>query len=78
MHKFLNLFPYLLLPYTLSPSSRGTMYKFCSGSSLLGMVSTSGPVWKGTVPTWPSLYIVPLEDGLKESPKHVRQKQIRK
>jgi hypothetical protein len=26
----------------------------------------------------PNLYTVPLEDGLKESPKHVRQKYIRK
>jgi hypothetical protein len=26
----------------------------------------------------PNLYTLPLEDGLKESPKHVSQKQIRK
>jgi hypothetical protein len=26
----------------------------------------------------PNLYTVPLEDGLKENPKHVRQKQRRK
>jgi hypothetical protein len=58
MHKFI----YLLLPYIFQaffkPMFMRHMYKFSISSSLLGMVSAPGP----------------LEDGLKESPKHVRQK----
>jgi hypothetical protein len=62
------------------------VYKFGTGSSLPGMKSASGPGWNCTVQFQPSpdahrrleslpnLYTVPLEDGLKESPKHVRQK----
>jgi hypothetical protein len=50
------IFPYLLLPFTfwtfLSPSLRGTVYQFGSGSSLLGMVSASEPGWN-SVPGWP-------------------------
>jgi hypothetical protein len=47
------LFIYILICFcltcfglSLSPSSRGTVYKFGSGSSLLGMMSASGPGWK--------------------------------
>jgi hypothetical protein len=56
------------------------MYKFGSVLSLLGMVSAFGPD-ADTIPRrlepLSNLYTVLLEDGLKESPKHVRQKQIR-
>jgi hypothetical protein len=57
------------------------VYKFGSGSSLLGMVSVSGPD-ADTIPRrlkpLSNLHTVPLEDGIKESPKRARQKQIRK
>jgi hypothetical protein len=47
MHKFIYLFPCLLLLYMFRAFfkliSRGTVYKFGIGSSLLGMVSASGP-----------------------------------
>jgi hypothetical protein len=45
------------------------------------MVSASGPD-TDTIPRrlepLPNLYTLPLEDGIKESPKLARQKQIRK
>jgi hypothetical protein len=40
---FLIYFCLTCFGLSLSPSSRGTVYKFGSGSSLLGMVSASGP-----------------------------------
>jgi hypothetical protein len=70
---------------SLRPSSRGTVYKFRRGSSLLGKMSACGPGWNSTLPgpdadtirrklePLPNLYTVPLEDGLEESPKRVRQ-----
>jgi hypothetical protein len=88
MHKFFIYLPiyFCLTCFRLpsSPSSRGTVYKFGSGSSLLGMVSESGPVlfYPGMgadtihrrLKPLPNLYTVLLEDGLNESPKNVRQK----
>jgi hypothetical protein len=62
------------------------VYKFGSGSSLLRMVSASGPgrvlfqpgpdadIVPRRLEPLPNSYTVPLEDGLKESPKRVRQK----
>jgi hypothetical protein len=50
----------------LSQSSRGTVYKLGSGSSLFGMVSADAD----TIPRWlqpqSNLCTVPLEYGLKE------------
>jgi hypothetical protein len=34
------------------PIFKRHMYKFGSGSSLLGIVPASGPSWNSTVPTW--------------------------
>jgi hypothetical protein len=76
---------YFCLTYfglSLSPSSRGTVYKSDSGSSFLGMVSASGPgcnLARSLTP-YPAdlnhcqIYTPASEDGLKESPKYVRQK----
>jgi hypothetical protein len=65
--QFLIYFCLTFFGLSLSPFSRGTVYKFGNGSSLLGMGLASGPGWNSTVPIWPNLYTVPLEAGLKES-----------
>jgi hypothetical protein len=67
---------YFFLTYfglSLSPSSRGTMYEFGSGCSL-----PDTDTIHRRLESLPNLYTLPLEDGLKENPKHVRQKKIRK
>jgi hypothetical protein len=65
------------------PIFKRQVYKVDSGYSLLGMVLASGPGLARPGPdanTIPSrieplsTYTVPLEDGLKESLKHGRQK----
>jgi hypothetical protein len=76
MHKF---FIYFLIYFcltcfrlSLSPSSRGTVYKF--GSVLVQF--QPGPdadTISSRLERLPNLYTVPLEDGVKESLKHVRQ-----
>jgi hypothetical protein len=55
------------------------VYKFGSGSNLLGVgVEFQYGPDADTIPkrlqSLPNLYTLPLEDGLIESPKHVRQK----
>jgi hypothetical protein len=71
-----HLFPYLLLPYMFRAFFKPIFKKHC----LLGVMSASGPggTDADTLPRrlepLPNLYPVPLEDGLKERPKQVRQK----
>jgi hypothetical protein len=71
MHKFLiYLFNSALhISGFLSAHLQRQLYKFGSYSSLLGMVSSPGR-WHHTQETRTTA----SDDGLKESPKHVRQK----
>jgi hypothetical protein len=61
MHKFLiDFLIYFRLTcfrLSLSPSSRGALYKFGNGSNLLGMGPSSGADWNCTVQTPSNLAI---------------------
>jgi hypothetical protein len=72
--QFFYLFPYLLLHYMFRAFFNPMFKRYCAPFQ----PDPDADTIPRRLEPLPNLYTVPLEDGLKESPKRLRQKQLRK